>query len=233
MDQQKEVQHTRASLYEIFYSTKQKKTYTTLVASLLLFIIFLAGALVPTFRTLDDRQDQIAEYQEINQKLENKIIAVRNLNDQRSTPQINGGLQDQINYLNRIFPENTEVTNLYFNLYERAKNADARIVNISVNYEPLERPNLNQDLITEAYYSIDLQVFAVNAKKISDYITSLEGAENMPIPIEITNLSIVDALEDIKSRPRDQQAAISAAANGITANITIRFYLDTTRFTQN
>ncbi len=230
------IPHYQANLYDIFYASKAKKTYTNIGVSLILIIVFLAFALVPTLTTLDDIQDKIIAFKKVNTGLKTKIESIKKLSTQRETND-DGGLKNEIDFLDKVFVSNLNLNSIYINLSRRAKNSNIKIQSITPNY-PQDSSSEIGDFVLNApsdiSYELQVSILAPDRQSLVDFVKSLEGPRNIPIPIRIKSLLISDLQEEAKSRTKTNNDTNSnQAETGINADITIIVYLDNSRYTQD
>lgn len=217
------VAHTKTSLYDLFYSTKEKRTYTNLGVSLVLIIVFLTFALVPTLTTLDTIQDSIKEYTQLNKGLKQKVEAIRSLTSQR-----NNDAKDEVDFLQKTFTSNLEINSLYINIYRRAKDTNVKIITLNPKY-PTSGTNVSGDTVanlpSEYAYEVQINATADKVSDISSFINTLESAENMPIPMRVKTISVVDLAQSSKSQSR-VNTTVPQNATGYTIDLTLLIYLD-------
>lgn len=217
------VAHTKTNLYDLFYATKAKRTYTNLGVSLLLVIVFLIFALVPTLSTLDSIRDSINDYKAINASLKTKIDAVRNLAIQENSTSDNGGVKDELQFLNKVFLKDYNLTPIYVNMYERAKVANVKITSLTPRY-PIGSTVISDSVLlppSTNSYEVSVTAESNQLSELLNFTKSLESAENMPLPTRIKNLSLRDL-----SQQTNSQGDIIGNTTGFSTDFVIIVYID-------
>lgn len=222
------VAHTKTNLYDLFYSTKTRKTYTNLGVSLLLLIVFFAFALIPTLSTLDTIRDSIVDYQNVNAGLELKIANVRSLIIQQNSTSENGGVQDELELLDKVFLQDKNLTPVYLNLKERAKISNVKILSFSPRYAAGNNSSIDEltNVPSQSSYEISLGARSNDLVSMSTFLNSLESPANMPLPSRIKSIALTDL-----SKVSTSVGAAGSNEVGFTADISLIIYLDTNKVT--
>ncbi len=102
---EKNISATKISLYDLFYASKTQKTYTNLGISLILMILFLIFALVPTVQKLDEIRERIDVYEALNTDVKQKIQAAQMLDNQINNTSLDNppGVKDEIEFAKKLF----------------------------------------------------------------------------------------------------------------------------------
>jgi len=231
MDQS--IAHTRASLYDIFYATKAKRTYTNLGVSLLLIILFLVFALIPTITTIGTVQQKIEAYKTLNSSLKAKIDSARRLDAQlnNSSSESSNGLKDEIDFMNKVYMTNYDLKPLYVNLYNRAQASNTRILSISPKYPASEFGTTIVDNYKSAPttqgYEISLSMVANDIRSANAFVKSLEGYQEMPIILRVNSFALNDINSALKLNPVTNNS--QSSTNGVTFTVSLIIYTDQTR----
>lgn len=98
-----------------FLSTPIQKTYTFAGATLVVVIIFLVGAILPTFSTISRLQSEISERKYIESTLQKK------LNDIDSLRQAYTQREQDLSFVDQLFPANSDYSLLMSNLEKIAQ----------------------------------------------------------------------------------------------------------------
>lgn len=221
------VKHTKLNVYDFFLSTTVRKTYTNLGVSLILIIILIFFALMPTIKTIDVIKEKISAYETINKKLDTKIKSAKNLNDQMTLDSTKSpkGLKSEIEFLNKVFFFDTSFTELYENLHRRADENHVAITSFTPKYQS-ETSNSQKSFEnspvspSSSFYELNLNIESKNITDVENFLSQLEGHKNFPIFSRIKNVSIKDNIDTL-AETGDERI--------ITANITMVIYLDSSR----
>jgi hypothetical protein len=234
---EQKVSHTRASLYDIFYASKAKKTYTNLGVSLMLIIVFLIFALVPAISSIGDVQKKILSYENINNDLNIKYEAAKTLDRQYNTlsSESQDGLKEEIDFLNRVFMYKYDVKPVYANLYKRASESEVSILTIAPKFPNADEVNTATLDITKVpsvrTYEMDIAFRTNDMANVSKFLKSMEGYKEAPIFSRIETVSITDLNNTAKLNNADNPQ--NSTSTGISFSVTLVIYLDTSRFAEN
>lgn len=228
------VAHTKSSLYDLFYASKAKKTYTNLGVSLILIIIFLVFALMPTIQTIDTVREKIAIYQVYNLKVAKKVANAKTLEQQRTTSG-SGGLKDEITFLNKSFLFDYNLLPIYDNFYRRAADNNVRIISINPRLNTgagFDQANLDsiQGAPSTLAYQVTVNAQAKTLQNTLKYIKTVESYKEMPLLIRVRSVSISDQIESQKvtdelNGTNDQDSSVK----GVSVSMTFFVYLDGSR----
>ncbi len=198
----KDIHANKLSLKNIFYYNKQRKTYIELAVSLIIIVVFLIFALIPTIGTIDKVQESIKRYEEIKSTQQQILDQGRALNELSN--ETNGTLVQEIQYLNKIIPNQTDIRLIYVNIYNRAKRTNTVIKNIKIN-ESNTRQSLSEtnNLLSPVYITLELQIDNNTVNELNEFIKLIEGPNAFPFPSIITRINIQDPNE--KMDDQDQQ----------------------------
>lgn len=193
----KTVSHKKANLYDLFYASKARKTYTNLGVALILLIVFLVFALVPTLQTLDTVQEKIETYEKLNSLVKTKINTAKVLNNQinLTSKESPTGLKDEIEFAQRSVLTHKDIDILYHNVYQRAKMNNVTLEYITTQFydSKFTKDDTIQNAPSSSFYEVNFTASAYDQTSMINFIKSLEGYDNMPIISRIKDLSIADA----------------------------------------
>ncbi len=124
---------------------------------------------------------------------------------------------------------------LLLNVYERAKNNNIQIVNfIPKMGEDLNQQERFNSAPSHTYFEVNLAAQAQNYDDMMNFISSLEGHENMPIVSRIKSLDITDVyasnqLSEEKNSVQNQNVQSESSgqttqSSKFTLNITLVIY---------
>lgn len=193
----KKVSHSKLRFYDVFLESKTKRTYTNLIASLVLIIVFLVFALRPTITTIGEIRDEIDTYKEYNQKLKRKADNANVLNQQFTQT-----LTQQINFIDEVFFTDPNLKDFYNNIKIRADESDVAIKNFSVIDAPIAN---NEDFADydnsvnspgSSHYTVEFTVQSFRKDDLKDFLSKLEGYQNFPVFSRVTSFLFLD--EEIK-----------------------------------
>lgn len=230
------IKHSKANIYDFFFSNKKRATYTNLGISLVLIIVFILFALRPTIVTIGNIKSKIEQYQTVNRNAESKIKAAKNLQSQinTSSDEVSGGLKDEIDYVNKVFQESLSLKSIYTNLIKRAEIHNVVVRNITPNYPNGEISSVTNFDVSEfspsqASYTLNFTIEAKDFISIENYIKSLEGYQNFPLLSRIHSINITDEFESAKIS-EDTTVDNKKISQLVVANIQMVIYLDETRY---
>ncbi len=227
--------HSKVSIYDFFYANKTRKAYTMLGISLILIIILVVFALLPTIKTIGRIRENISVYKELNDTAETKIKASQNLQTQQNTTSEESpdGLKNEINFMNKVFFHDYSIESLYLNIKERAEKNGVRIVNIDSTYE-VEGSSVNsEDFDSSSYspstysYGFDLSIQAKDTDDLFAFIKSIEGPDEFPVFARIADMSITDHRFKIEEGGGDEKPK-----EYLDATMKFIIYLDETRYAE-
>lgn len=184
-----DIHANKLSLKNIFYYNRQKKTYIELAISLIIIVIFLVFALIPTIGTIDKVQESIKRYEEIRDKQKQILDQGRALSSLAN--ETNGTLIEEIKYLHKIIPNQTDIRLLYVNIYNRAKKTNTVIKNIKINQSSTSSANANI-FLSPNFLELELQVETDSINDLNEFIKQIEGPQVFPFPSIITKVNIQD-----------------------------------------
>lgn len=234
----KTIAHTKASLYDIFYATKAKRTYTNLGISLLLIIFFLVFALIPTITTIGTIQEKIIAYKNLNSLLKAKIESAKKLDKQLNTTSSESpdGLKEQIDFMNKVYMKDYDLETIYINLYERAKSANVKILAITPKYLQNDVSAASVDDFelapTSHGYELVLSMISNDMRSINNFLKSIEGYQEMPIICRVKSLVINDteAASNLNMEGDRVKENPETYKRGINFTVNLIVYIDQTRY---
>lgn len=227
------VAHTKASLYDIFYASKARQTYTYLGVSLILVIVFLAFALVPTITTIGTVQEKIAAYDTLNTALKAKLETAKKLDAQMNTTSTDSpnGLKDEIGFMNKVFMTNYDLKPVYTNIYKRSKDNNSTINSITPKFPTVDSGGKQVDTFvvpaSSQGYELILAMSSTTIENAVNFVKSLESYSENPLICRVKGFSITDIDASFKISPGNNSQA--AGAKGITYTVDLIVYIDETR----
>lgn len=219
------VKHTKFNIYDFFLANNTRKTYTNLGISLILILILIFFALMPTFNTIDKIKEKIETYQTLNSQLITKIKSAQNLNEQLNfdSSRSDKGVKLEIEFMNKVFFNEVNLVDLYNNFSERAKKSNVAISDFTPRYESQVSQNSferSDDSPSSLFFEVNLNVEGKNLVDVENFISQLEAPINFPIVSRVRNVSIKDVGKEAKSEDPEEL---------VIANISMYIYLDSTR----
>jgi hypothetical protein len=218
--EEKKVSHIKASVYDLFSASKARKTYTNLGVSLILIIVFLVFALVPTIETIDKVKDKISIYEDLNPKLRDKFLAIKNLSSQKDNE-----IGQEIEFVEKVFQKDSNFSTIYLNIDERAKKYQTNIRDITFNY-PDENFNMTDtisDPPSSQMYQVNISFDTISLNNAIAFVSSFEGYKKFPIPSRVQNVQFSDLAANSIVNPSQS----GSAQTGINGSFTLIVYLDT------
>ena len=219
------VSHKRITLYDIFYASKAKKTYTNLGIALLILIVFLVFALVPIIQTLDTVREKIEVYTSINATAIAKINAAKVLRIQieNTSSENDRGLKDEIEFVNKTILTQDNLDIIYNNVYQRAKQNNIQINSITPKFS--DNRNILEDIIinppSDSFFEVGFSATAPNMNSAVNFFKSLEGYDNMPIVSRVKNITFSDTVASARLAETQNNNVIT---NSIQITFTIQIY---------
>ena len=182
---EKKVSYKGLTVRELYYAGIRKKTYFELGMFLMVFLILLIFALIPTIDTLDSVNERIAFYTGLNGKVDDKLSLARSLNQL-----IFVDLKEELEFLRDVAPDIKKLHLVYLNIYLRAKQANVSIT--SINLADTDRGARDPDPFYRDSYFFKLKL-AGSCDSFNDVIKFIELLEpsNFPILSRIDSIGIV------------------------------------------
>lgn len=180
----KEISHKKLTPKEIFYASIRKKTYVEIGISLIIFIFLLVFALLPTIDSLDNVNEKLTLFRDINVKVNNNIQVFRNLKRQLFV-----NLQDESKVMENFILDEKDLHLVYYNLFKRAKNSNVILESLKIDSMSSDKVVMDE-FYKKPFYVISLNVSSGDINKIVNFIKLLEGYENMPIVSRISAVNI-------------------------------------------
>lgn len=227
--------HTNVSFYDFFYANKQKKTYTNLIVSIILIIVFTVFALRPTINTIGEIEDKIEEYEKINQQLQTKLSSAQTLSNQVNQSVTNGGSKEAIELVDLVFTDKENLVLVYKNLESRAEEHKVAITSISVKFSDDTEGGVQSEFDNTSFQSPSSKLFSlslsIESKSIDDlmsFIESLEGYQNNPFFTRIDGFTFNDAERQIEIDKLSEEGSDKEQTAGeglFTSSFELVFYL--------
>ncbi|MCX8035156.1 MAG: hypothetical protein N3A71_02640 [Candidatus Dojkabacteria bacterium] len=226
-----DIHANKLSLKNIFYYNRQRKTYVELAISLIIIVVFLIFALIPTIGTIDKVKESIEKYEEIKEKQKRILDQGRKL-ESLSNEEI-GSLSQEIQYLHKIVPNQTDIRLIYVNIYNRARKTNTVIKSIKLN-EPKSSISSNIFLSSKSL-EVELQLENNSINDLNQFIKQIEGPQAFPFPSMITKVNIQDPnirTEESSNNTSNNQNQEENSARNIQSNLTmLLFFPENANFT--
>jgi hypothetical protein len=228
------VKHSKANIYEFFFSNKKRATYSNLGISIVLVIVFLVFALRPTILTIGSIKTKIKDYEVLNKKAEAKISASKLLQDQMNltSDESANGLKDQIEFINKTFQYNYSLKSIYTNVVQRAKASNVAIRSLVPEFPGQQVAISSFDNSSESpsdtSYFLNISVEGRDMASVENFIKTLEGYENFPLISRLNSASIVDEAESAKIS--EDPTSLKLNTHVVVGSVQLIVYLDKSRY---
>ncbi len=164
-----------------FMRTPKQKTYTFLGITLVVILIFLVGAILPTLSTISEIRGEISERETVDAQLQEKINAMQALQTAHLEK------QEDLELVDVFFPEDSDYSLLMANL-ERISQKYGYDLN-SVQISGQEEGKQKEESEYRGMEVVEVQISVTGSKTgMSNLLSHLE---NLPVVPQITRVSFM------------------------------------------
>ncbi len=156
------------------------KTYTFIGVTLITVLVFLLGAIKPTFSAISRIQNEVQEKERVDAQLQSKINVLTTLQNSVSE------YEEDLEILNTYFPSNSDYSVLMAGLERITASYGFQMASLSIKVDEIE------DESTQIYPEMQLvEIKIVTSGPKSQVTEIVEHLENIPVIPDIVKLSYV------------------------------------------
>lgn len=179
-----------------FLKSPMQKSYTFAGVTIVVILVFLFGAIRPTFVTISRLRTEIAERQIIDNALQAKITALQSLNVEFSRN------EESLDLLNALYPENSDFSLLMANLERISSTYGQTLENLEIAVEETQVvPGQDIDTVAPSITRVQVRMVVMgNRSRVTDLIDHIENLPHIP---DVVRVSFVpgggDSMTDVRT----------------------------------
>ncbi|MEA3357122.1 MAG: hypothetical protein U9Q67_01690 [Patescibacteria group bacterium] len=170
-----------------FLMSPMKKAYTFVGVTLFFILVFLLGAIRPTFQTISELKGEIRQRESVETVLQTKI------NDLQEIQSVYNSIEDDLDFIDIFFPADTDYSLLMASLERITGSYGYDMVSLGIGVDDDARPD---ECPFDAMEPVEIRITMVG--RMTNLVAILEHLEGLPVVPEITGVTLApsDKLDD-------------------------------------